>query len=61
MREFLNIWAKKLEEVAKCERGATAIEYAMIASSVTMAIVLALSDIEASLRSMLTQVVNGFN
>lgn len=61
MREFLNIWVKELKTLADDEKGATAIEYAMIASSVTLAIVFALSDISSSLTSLYSSVGEGFN
>ena len=61
MREFLKNWLRKLAEMADDEDGATSVEYAMIASTVTLAIVFALSDIEESLRSLYTAVGNGFN
>ncbi len=61
MRNFLSVWLKQLEKLAEDEKGATAIEYAMIASTVTLAIVFALSDIEASLRALYTSVSGGFD
>ena len=61
MREFLSNWLRELSELAEKDDGATSIEYAMIASTVTVAIVFALSDIEESLRSLYTAVGNGFN
>ena len=61
MREFLSNWLRELARLAEDEAAATSIEYAMIASTVTLAIVFALSDIEESLRSLYTAVGNGFN
>ena len=61
MREFLSNWLRELSRLAEDEDAATSIEYAMIASTVTLAIVFALSDIEESLRSLYTAVGNGFN
>jgi len=61
MSSFLSNWFRELEKLAEDKNGATSIEYAMIASTVTLAIVFALSDIEESLRSIFTAVGNGFN
>ncbi len=61
MREFLSKWLRQLAELADDEDAATSIEYAMIAGTVTLAIVFALSDIEESLRMLYTVVGNGFN
>ena len=61
MRSFLNNWLRALAELAEDEDATTSIEYAMIASTVTLAIVFALSDIDESLRSLYTAVGNGFN
>ena len=60
MRDFLDLWVKKLEELAKDDSGVTSVEYAMIAGSVTLAIVFALSDIQSSLTTMFTAVSSGF-
>ncbi|MGI9462410.1 MAG: Flp family type IVb pilin [Aestuariivirgaceae bacterium] len=61
MRNFLSVWLKELERFAEDEDAATAIEYAMIASTVTLAIMYALSDIENSLRALYASVSGGFN
>ena len=61
MREFLSNWLRELSKLAEEDEGASSIEYAMIASTVTLAIVFALSDIEESLRSLYAAVGNGFN
>ncbi len=61
MRSFLSIWLRELEALADDDVGATAIEYAMIASTVTLAIVFALSDISSSLTTLYTSVGDGFN
>lgn len=61
MRWFLSIWLRELKEFADDEEAATSIEYAMIASTVTLAIVFALSDIESSLQALYTSVSSGFN
>ena len=61
MSEFLKVWIKQLAEFQKDETGATAIEYAMIASTVTFGIVFALADISSSLRWLYSSVADGFN
>ena len=61
MRKFIKVWLEQLAEFHKDETGATAIEYAMIASTVTFGIVFALDDISSSLRSLYSSVANGFN
>ena len=60
MRNFLEVWLKQLAEFHKDETGATAIEYAMIASTVTFGIVFALADISSSLMSLYSSVADGF-
>ncbi len=61
MRNFLSIWLRELEALVDDDTGATAIEYAMIAGTVTLAIVFALSDISSSLTTLYTSVGDGFN
>ena len=61
MRWFLSIWLREMRSLAEDDEAATSIEYAMIAGTVTLAIVFALSDIESSLRALYTSVSNGFN
>ena len=60
MRELLEIWLRELEQKTSDDKGAVAIEYAMIAGTVSLAIVFALSDIESSLTAMYTSFANGF-
>ncbi len=61
MSKFLKVWIKQLAEFHRDDAGATAIEYAMIASAVTFGIVYALADISSSLRSLYSSVAGGFN
>jgi len=60
MRNFIKVWLKQLAEFHEDETGATAIEYAMIAGTVTFAIVFALADISSSLRALYSSVIAGF-
>ncbi len=60
MRELLKIWLRELESAARDEDGTVAVEYAMIAGTVSVAIVIALADIESSLSAMYTSIANGF-
>ena len=59
MGKFLKVWLEQLAEFGSDETGATAIEYAMIASTVTFGIVFALADITSSLRSLYSSVAAG--
>ena len=61
MREFLSNWLRELTKLADDDEAATSIEYAMIAGTVTLAIVFALSDIEESMRALYDAVGIGFN
>ncbi len=61
MRSFLSTWLREMETLVDDNAGATAIEYAMIAGSVALAIVFALSDISSSLTMLYTAVGDGFN
>ena len=61
MRWFLSIWLREIKSLTEDEEAATSIEYAMIAGTVTLAIVFALSDIGSSLQELYTSVSNGFN
>ena len=61
MREFLSNWLRELSKLAEDDNAATSIEYAMIAGTVTLAIVFALSDIEESMRALYDAVGFGFN
>ena len=52
MRELMNVWLKELSEAAKNRDGTVAVEYAMIAGTVSLAIIFALGDIRSSLGIM---------
>ena len=57
MRNFLSIWLEQLNDMAKDDDGTVAVEYAMIAGTVTLAIAFAVSDIGNSL----TTIYNSFS
>ena len=60
MRELLEIWLRELERADADDKGAVALEYAMIAGTVSLALMFALVDIEASLTAMYTSFASGF-
>jgi pilus assembly protein Flp/PilA len=52
---------RSLRDFVRDERGATAIEYALIASGIAAAIIAVVMTMGTSLQAMYTSVSNGFN
>jgi pilus assembly protein Flp/PilA len=50
-----------LRKFTRCEQGGTAIEYALIAGTISMVIVVALLSIGSSLKGFFTSVKEGFS
>ena len=55
----MKIAIAKLREFLRAEEGATAIEYALIAGSISIVIVVAATSVGSSLNSTFTSVSNG--
>lgn len=51
---------KHIARFAACERGATAIEYALIAGTISIAILVGVTSIGTSLVAMFTGILAGF-
>ena len=60
MRKFMSIWLERLKEMSNDDDGAVAVEYAMIAGTVTLAIAFAVSDIGNSLTTIYQSFSGGF-
>ncbi len=60
MRKFMSIWLEQLKELKKDDDGAVAVEYAIIAGTVILAIAFAVSDIGNSLTTLYYSFSGGF-
>jgi pilus assembly protein Flp/PilA len=60
MRNIMKPFMQAMRHFARDERGATAIEYALIAGCISIAIVAAATSIGTTLNSTFTSVKNGF-
>ncbi len=60
MRPMTTFFLQALRDFARNERGATAIEYAIIAGTISIAIVLAVTGIGTTLNTIFTSVKDGF-
>jgi pilus assembly protein Flp/PilA len=60
MRNIMTPLTQSLQRFARDERGATAIEYALIAGCISIAIVATATSIGTALNNTFTSVKNGF-